>query len=315
MTEKIFASTGEDTSPKVSVILPTHNRSTSLMRAIDSVLNQSYKDLELIVVDDASTDNTKGLVADISDPRIRYLSHRKCKGAGAARNTGINAARGEYIAFQDSDDEWLSGKLSQQMRVMESNPEVSAVFSPYVRIDATTDKKTQVPDQILPHMSGDILNGILGGSFIGTPTLLVRRSALAACGLFNEKLKTLEDWELAIRLAKSSRFSCLETPLLHAYVTKGSVSECDRTALQTIDEIINLHIDSYLRHPRSYARILTFSGNRRCLLGEVDRGRSLFTKAIKYDPLNHWAWLGLVFSLLGRRVYSSIIKLKRSWQK
>lgn len=107
-------------NPKVSVIIPTYNRAHLIGRAIKSVLNQTYKDFEIIIVDDGSTDKTEEVVKDFKDERVRYIRREKNKGGSAARNTGIKAARGEYIAFQDSDDEWLPEKLEKQMKAFEA---------------------------------------------------------------------------------------------------------------------------------------------------------------------------------------------------
>jgi glycosyltransferase involved in cell wall biosynthesis len=108
----------ENSSIAVSVVIPTYNRASLLGRAIKSVLEQTYQDFEIIVVDDASTDNTEEVVRNLRDRRIRYLRHEKNRGGSAARNTGIRAAWGQYIAFQDSDDEWLPEKLKKQMEVL-----------------------------------------------------------------------------------------------------------------------------------------------------------------------------------------------------
>src|SRR4030043_1337098 len=104
-------------APTVSVIIPTYNRAHLVGRSIRSVLNQTYQDLEVIVVDDGSKDNTAEIVRGITDPRIVFLKHEKNRGVSAARNTGLKAARGKYIAFQDSDDEWLPQKLEKQLEL------------------------------------------------------------------------------------------------------------------------------------------------------------------------------------------------------
>jgi glycosyltransferase involved in cell wall biosynthesis len=112
----------------VSVILPTFNRADTLSRSIGSVLEQQHKNLELIVVDDGSTDRTRELVADIRDPRIRYIRHDRNRGQSAARNMGISIARAELIAFQDSDDRWAQEKLARQLPVLLYDPELAGVY-------------------------------------------------------------------------------------------------------------------------------------------------------------------------------------------
>ena len=105
---------------KVSVIIPTYNRAKLIKRSILSVLNQTYQNFEIIVVDDGSADDTKSVVESFNNPKIRYIRHDINKGQSAARNTGIKNAKGKYIAFQDSDDEWLPEKLEKQMSCFES---------------------------------------------------------------------------------------------------------------------------------------------------------------------------------------------------
>src|SRR6056297_1399486 len=109
--------------PTVSVIVPTYNRADSLPRTIDSVLAQTHDDLELVVVDDASTDDTETVVERYEDDRVTYLEHATNRGGSAARNTGIRASDGDYVAFLDSDDEWHPEKLERQVRELESRSE------------------------------------------------------------------------------------------------------------------------------------------------------------------------------------------------
>lgn len=106
--------------PAVSVVIPTYDRAAVLPRAIDSVLGQTVEDLELLVVDDGSTDRAPDVVAGYADDRVRCLRHEQNRGASAARNSGIEAASGDYVAFLDSDDEWLAGKLETQLAVLEA---------------------------------------------------------------------------------------------------------------------------------------------------------------------------------------------------
>ncbi len=103
-----------ENSPTVSVVIPTYNRAHLVGRAIQSVLNQTYHDFEIIIVDDGSIDNTEDVVKSLNDPSIRYTRHDQNRGGSAARNTGIKMARGEYVAFQDSDDEYLPEKVESR---------------------------------------------------------------------------------------------------------------------------------------------------------------------------------------------------------
>ena len=116
--------------PTISVIIPTYNRAHLIGKAVKSVLSQTYQDFEIIVVDDGSTDNTEEIVKSFTDYKIYYICHKHNRGASAARNTGIKASRGEYIAFLDSHDEWLPEKLDKQIKTFNSeSSEVGVVYN------------------------------------------------------------------------------------------------------------------------------------------------------------------------------------------
>ena len=128
-------------NPVVSIVLPTYNRAALLGRAIRSVLKQSYTDFELLVIDDGSTDQSSNVVAGFRDRRIKYISLEHNTGAGAARNVGIRIAKGKFLAFQDSDDEWMPSKLVKQMSAFErGSVRLGIVYSDMLRIlgDGTT---------------------------------------------------------------------------------------------------------------------------------------------------------------------------------
>jgi glycosyltransferase involved in cell wall biosynthesis len=209
-------------APMVSIVLPTYNRAELVGRAIRSVLNQTYKDFELLVVDDGSTDATKAEVARIHDPRLRYLGLEQNRGAAAARNVGIRHTTGRFLAFQDSDDEWVSVKLELQMRSFEAAmPEIGVVYSDKHRIlrDGTT----------LYHRSPTVVSGVLIDPRtrfyqvckVGIQASVIRRDCLAHVGEFNEAFPALEDLELFIRLSQRYRFHHVTTPLVKYYETDG----------------------------------------------------------------------------------------------
>jgi len=139
--------------PKVSVIIPTYNRANFLRSAIQSVLNQTFKDFEVIVVDDASTDNTRQLIHEFVDDRICYIAHNKNRGGSASRNTGIESSKGKFIAFLDDDDMWMPTKLEKQLLLVNMNPEISVVYTGARIIDKDGKAGRQLQN---PSLKGNI---------------------------------------------------------------------------------------------------------------------------------------------------------------
>jgi len=185
--------------PQVSVIIPTYNRAHLLSRAIKSVLNQTFQDFEIIIVDDASTDNTDRLVASFQNSRMIYIQHERNQGSAAARNTALRQAQGEFIAFLDSDDEWLPDKLEKQMKLFsKASQNVGLV------VTGAMDIRENIPYQIyLPKFRGNIARRILIENCVGlTSIALVRKECFTKSGLFDESLRGSEDWDLWIRIAQ-----------------------------------------------------------------------------------------------------------------
>ncbi|MCM1495279.1 MAG: glycosyltransferase [Bacteroides sp.] len=206
----------------VSVIIPTYNRAGTLMRSVQSVMEQSYSEWELIIVDDGSTDNTKDIVKPVleQDVRIRYIYCPENKGQASARNTGIQAAQGEYVAFQDSDDCWLPDKLQLQMSMMKAHPEYGLVYGQVVYDEGG---KLSVPYP--PTDAGtQVFKACLKQNQIGTPTMLVRKAVFDTIGLFDTSLAALEDYELALRITKHFPTGFVAAPVLKAYKSADSVS-------------------------------------------------------------------------------------------
>jgi glycosyltransferase involved in cell wall biosynthesis len=207
--------------PAVSVVIPTYNRAPLLGRAIRSVLGQCFEDFEVIVVDDGSTDETAAVVAAFGDPRVRYVRLARNTGAGAARNAGIRLARGKFLAFQDSDDEWLPSKLSKQMSEFARGPEgLGVVYSDMQRVwgDGTT---TYLAAPTV--LSGRLVGGVRFYQVcdLGVQSTVIRREWLDAAGHFNEELPALEDLEMFIRLSRLCAFQRLREPLVRYHDTQG----------------------------------------------------------------------------------------------
>ncbi len=201
---------------KVSVIIPTFNRAKLLIEAIESVLAQKYRNYEIIVVDDGSTDETREvLIPYLAEQRIRYIFQKNKKQA-SARNTGIRNSKGEYIAFLDSDDLWLSDKLELQVHALEENPEAGMVYCNQYLIELEADKEERIKYQKGMLKSGWIFKDLLLRKFYcSTPTLLIRRAVLDKVGLFDESLEdALEDWEFTLRISRDYQVIAIDEPLI-----------------------------------------------------------------------------------------------------
>lgn len=206
----------------VSVIIPTYNRAGTLIRSVQSVTGQSYSDWELIIVDDGSTDNTKELLEPLlqQDVRLRYIGCPENKGQAAARNTGIQAAQGAYIAFQDSDDVWVPDKLQKQVAMMEAHPEYGLIYGQMVYDE---DGKLSTPYP--PQNAGEwAFEECLKNNLISTQTMLVSRAVFDSIGLFDTSMSALEDYELALRITKNYPVGFLSEPVVVAYKSVDSVS-------------------------------------------------------------------------------------------
>ena len=189
----------------VSAIITTHNRQDLMVRAVKSVLSQTYKNLELIVVDDASDKRADELLKEF-DLQYIYIPKEKSKGGNHARNTGILAAKGKYIAFLDDDDYWLPMKIEEQMAVMEEK-QCELVFCPLTleKINAN-GIITYIHESPNPYKTGDLSKKILYDICTTTSCILVKKDSLIDIGLFDENLKFWQEYELTIRLAQRGPF-------------------------------------------------------------------------------------------------------------
>lgn len=205
----------------VSVVIPTHNRADLLPRAIDSVLNQTYSNFEIIVVSDGSTDNTEEVVKSYSDKdsRIRFIGYSPARGGNIARNTGIEAAKGEYVAFLDDDDEWMPAKLEKQINVMESDNRIGLVYTGVNIIYVNEGLRYS----FIGESKGDLSKEILLDNHIGTTsTVMVRKMILEETGAFDEKLKALQDFELWIRVCQKCLIGLVPEELINYYNYTGT---------------------------------------------------------------------------------------------
>ena len=208
----------------ISVVIPTYNRAYCIENAIRSVLAQTYSDIEVIVIDDASDDTTRQVVEKIADSRVRYYLREENRGAAAARNLGVSYARGSYIAFHDSDDLWLPDKLEKQMHLYEKNLSYGLVYGCYM-MKLDSGNEIVVPDCSEPDgLSGNIFARLLVKNTIGAPTILMRKDVFEKIGGFDEDMRCLEDWDFVLKVSKAYEIGFLPEVVMEASTTQGGLS-------------------------------------------------------------------------------------------
>lgn len=282
---------GAPAEPMVSVVIPTFNRSRLVARAIRSVQGQTYSNLEIIVVDDASRDDTEQVVAAISDPRIRYLRHQTNRGGSGARNTGIHAATGAYIAFLDDDDEWEPTKTAEQLKAL----------ADYDAVLCTSDEHRHGIERFAARTSvglDDLRQGLFTAG--GTGVLMAKTVVLQET-LFDETLPNCQDWDIFIRIAKRYKIGYINQPLVrynegeHGRISNVIVN-MPRADLERRLVMLEKHREFF--GPRWYRRHLA--------------GFLLYGLKHRPDKLSHLAYtvkrcgLMAVLRALGRRVYQKL---------
>lgn len=206
----------------VSCIIPTRNRQSLLKRALDSVISQTYKNLEIIIVDDASQDETQFVARDYvdKDRRVKYFKHLTPMGGSGARNTGINVASGEYVAFLDDDDEWVNNKIEKQLKAIKNFDAVicAAIVAGEIRVRDFYNKC--IVDS----------NDLKKSTIYGSGSSLLARSSVMRNNLFDEELPNSQDWDMLVRISSEYKIRYLNDPLVicndgeHKRITNESVN-------------------------------------------------------------------------------------------
>jgi glycosyltransferase involved in cell wall biosynthesis len=287
----------------VSVVLPTYNRGRTLRRAIDSILNQSYSNLEVLVVDDGSTDDTALVMAGIADPRVHYYPLERNLGASRARNAGLALAKGEFIAFQDSDDEWLAGKLERQVAAaVAAGGGPTTVF--HTKILYGKDGNANYGPHLvccLPIIKDavpDFRRLVQEINIISPQALLINRAALEKVGPFDVLLVNNNDWAFAIDLVYNTNVVFIDEPLVMTYLQHDSISTFKRSGARS-----QLRIMQKLRGypdvtPAVMGAHLGRIGWGITKLGSPRRARQLIIRALRLHPMNCKNWARLAVTQL-----------------
>ncbi|WP_416398796.1 glycosyltransferase family 2 protein [Allohahella sp. A8] len=206
-------------SPKVSVIIPVYNRAHLLHRTLAGVLQQTFDDFEVLVVDDCSKDDPASVVAALQDTRLRYLRQPENKGVAAARNRGLREARAPLVAFLDDDDEWFPEKLDLQVNLFKALPQDVGLV--YTGTETVSDDGRRIVD--MPSAHGDLYLELLVRNILhGAPaSAMMRRNAITNVGFFDETLPAIEDYDYWLRVCRCYRIGCISTPLVRYNDLRG----------------------------------------------------------------------------------------------
>lgn len=300
-------------NPAVSVIIPTYNRAHIISRSIRSILNQTYNDFELIIVDDGSTDNTEEVVKNFNDKRIKYIVHKENMGASSALNTGINFSSGSFVTFNGSDDEWLPEKLEEEMKGFKTaDSRVGVVYSALWEIYA--DEKVYTPRPIHEVLEGNLHDELIKGNFVNGLSL-IKRSCFEKVGVFDEKLPAQEDWELYIRISKYYNFKFINKPLSKHYLSPDSLTLKFNVLVNSTKKIIEKHFDEFNKQKKSTAEFYRIIAADSCLNGLLNEGRNYYIRAIKKNPTNIHCYLGYATSFFGANIFKKILDLREQITK
>lgn len=296
--------------PKVSVIIPTHNRAKILHLAVKSVLHQTFQDFEIIIVDDASQDNTEEVIRGFRDNRIKYFRREMSGGDAVARNLGIVNSEGEYIAFLDDDDEWFPKKLQRQVTLIESSqPVVGGVYTGRVNIDGTNGKILSIR---LGDKKGNLFNELLGGFRFSTSSVMVRKECFHQIGLFDENIPYNSDFDMWVRISKNFQFECIEEPLTKYYIHATKLSTNFDLVIKGQKMVVEKYKHWYKLNPKSYSRKYLEIGILSCLNGHSRMGRKAFLKSIAPSPFWMKPYLIFFLSCLGTNIFRKVNEIRNS---
>jgi len=299
--------------PKVSIVIPTYNRAHIISRAIRSILDQTYKDFEIIIVDDGSADNTFEVADSFQDKRIHYTKQTPNQGEAAARNAGIRLAKGKYVAFQDSDDESLPDRIEEQVKILDSTDcSVGIVYSNMSRIDKNGRITTFNSPDIGPRDTF-LYPKCLNYQFknIGIGSSMIRAECFPRVGFFDVELDYFVDMDFFIRASKYYGFYHIKRNLLN-YYDEGDSDKVYLKAISARKVILAKYFEDIKQNKKYHSMHLFYIGNDLCYIRKIPEGIKYFCDAIVTDPINIKGYCGLMLAMLGSKSYRNMIDFKNN---
>ncbi len=282
--------------PLVSIAMPVYNRAAIVGASIDSILAQTFRDFELIIVDDGSTDDIQSVVHAYQDDRIRYVRHTENRGLMAARNTGVRESRGAFFAFQDSDDTWHPQKLEEEVALLSAAP--LSVGGAYSRVEKTyiNGITVRIPSDNQKNVDGGLLEVFLRGDyFITLQALLVRRECIDRVGVFDESFKVFGDGDFIVRFAKHFKFVYNPNIRVLLKVQNDSISLDQKKRLVAKERLFEKERETYGRFPAIYATNAFSLGRAFAFMGDTGKAKIFIWQAVRVRP---WRVSYLAFFLL-----------------
>ena len=296
-------------SPTISIIIPTFNRADCIGAAISSVLNQTFQDFEIFVVDDGSNDNTQEVVCGFNDSRIKYQRQKKNTGCAGSRNIAVRNSSAKYIAFLDDDDEWLPEKLQRQASFLEtSSPEVGGVHTGCFLVEKDSGRMKATSD-------GGNGDAQMWRNNIATSSLLVRRECFSRVGFFDETMLCASDYDMWIRISKVFRFGYIDTPLVKYYIHQNKLSKNYGKLIGGREILLNKHRSFFATNTRVYSRHYLQLGVLYCYYGNMPKGRRAFLTAIYLYPFEIRNYFNLCLSLASAQNFRRVKDFKAEVQK
>jgi glycosyltransferase involved in cell wall biosynthesis len=303
-------------NPIISIIIPTYNRCNLLPRAINSVLNQSFKNFELIIVDDGSTDETKKIIEKYlkKNSRIKYIYQKNSGSPAQPRNTGIKIAKGNYIAFLDHDDEWFNDKLEKQIKMYIKNNKdnkIGLVGCGAISINTKSKEKKIIKfPPSLKIKSAKALKKIIPYS---CSSIMIKKSIFQEIGLFDEKMRVSDDYDMYIRISRKYRFIFIQEPLFNYYIHENNLSKSNslinENMIKDVQKIIKKHKKIFSKYPNIYSKILKKIGTYYMLKNNHQLASKYFIKSIKVNPLSR-IYINLILSF-SPKLYKKILFFKK----
>lgn len=271
---------------RISVVIPFYNRRDSILASVESVLGQSYENLELIVVDDGSTDGSEKLFENYPDKRLRFLRYGQNRGACYARNYGAEHAAGEYLAFQDSDDVWHREKLERQLQHLRA----TGADMSFCGMNRIAENGSRFYYPVHPFHPERGLEEMLAENRAGTQTMLMHRAVWEKLR-FDESFRRYQDWDFSIRAAKDFRLAYLPEALVDSAVGQDSIS----AAVKSYPALVHLyekHENLYRMYPKSDA-VMNRRMGKRLRQAEPEKAALHYWKSyrLSHHPYDLGCWL------------------------